>query len=79
VILVEEFMDCFHILPLFGSLLPKVWSARQARSLPKFDEHASMSLSGSGEELFFILVVESYARISGHYVCMSQGQKWVSG
>lgn len=26
------------------------------RSLPKFDEHASMSLSGSGEKLFFILL-----------------------
>lgn len=58
----EEFMELLsYFTPLWQSYYQRYDRAAnrlqgKARKLPKFDEHASISLSGSGEKLFFILV-----------------------
>lgn len=45
-----------YFTPLWQAYYQRYDLQGKSRKLPKFDEHASISLSGSGEKLFFILV-----------------------
>lgn len=53
----EEFMEVLsYFTPLWQAYYQRYDLQGKPRCLPKFDEHASISLSGSGEKLFFILL-----------------------